>query len=46
VFLSGVQSQTGTVFELTMLDRLFTIHPTAQAALDRLNQKPELSASG
>ena len=44
VLLSGVQPQTRTVFELTMLDRVFSIHPTAQAALDSLNQKPELSA--
>ena len=36
VLLSGVQPQTRTVFNLTMLDRVFTIHPTVQAALDGL----------
>ena len=36
VLLSGVQPQTRTVFELTMLDRVFTIHPTVQSALGGL----------
>ena len=36
VLLSGVQPQTRTVFELTMLDQVFSIHPTVQSALDGL----------
>lgn len=36
VLLSGIQPQTRTVFDLTMLDRVFSIHPTVQSALDGL----------
>jgi anti-sigma B factor antagonist len=36
VSLSGVQPQARTVFSLTMLDQVFAIHPTVEAALDNL----------
>jgi len=32
LFLSGMQAQAQTVFRLTMLDRVFPIHPTAADA--------------
>jgi anti-anti-sigma factor len=32
IVLSGAQSQAQIVFRLTMLDRVFAIHPTYQAA--------------
>lgn len=32
IVLSGAQSQAQIVFRLTMLDRVFTIHPTFQEA--------------
>ena len=32
IVLSGAQSQAQLVFRLTMLDRVFAIHPTYQAA--------------
>jgi anti-sigma B factor antagonist len=32
IFLSGMQTQAQTVFRLTMLDRVFPIHPTAADA--------------
>lgn len=32
IALSGIQSQARTVFHLTMLDRIFSIHPTYEAA--------------
>jgi anti-anti-sigma factor len=32
IALSGAQAQAQTVFRLTMLDRIFSIHPTAAAA--------------
>jgi anti-sigma B factor antagonist len=34
VVLAGVQPQTRNVFALTMLDQVFGIHPTIQAAVD------------
>ena len=34
--LAGVQPQARTVFSLTMLDQVFTIHPTVEAALASL----------
>jgi anti-sigma B factor antagonist len=37
VLLAGVQPQTRTVFALTMLDQVFSIHPTIQAAVDSLD---------
>ncbi len=36
VLLAGVQPQARTVFSLTMLDQVFTIHPTVEAALASL----------
>jgi len=36
VLLTGVQPQARTVFSLTMLDQVFTIHPTVEAALASL----------
>jgi len=36
IALSGVQPQARTVFSLTMLDQVFTIHPTPEAALQSL----------
>lgn len=36
VVLSGVQPQARTVFSLTMLDQVFTIHSTVETALDSL----------
>ena len=33
VLLSGVQPQARTVFSLTMLDQVFAIHPSIEAAL-------------
>lgn len=36
VMLSGVQPQARTVFSLTMLDQVFAIHPSIEAALDSL----------
>ncbi len=36
VLLSGVQPQARTVFSLTMLDKVFAIHPDVEAALDSL----------
>jgi anti-sigma B factor antagonist len=37
VLLSSTQPQVQTVFSLTMLDRIFPIYPTRQAALDTLS---------
>jgi anti-sigma B factor antagonist len=37
VLLAGVQPQARTVFSLTMLDQVFTIHPTVEAALASLS---------
>lgn len=36
IVLSGVQSQAQTVFRLTMLDRVFAIHPTFEQAKQSL----------
>ena len=36
VLLAGVQPQARTVFSLTMLDQVFSIHPTVEAALASL----------
>jgi anti-sigma B factor antagonist len=36
IMLSGVQPQARTVFSLTMLDQVFSIHPSIEAALDSL----------
>jgi anti-sigma B factor antagonist len=36
VLLSGVQPQARTVFSLTMLDQVFAIHPSLEAALASL----------
>lgn len=36
VLLSGIQPQARTVFSLTMLDQVFAIHPSVEAALDSL----------
>ncbi|GAB4529311.1 MAG: hypothetical protein Kow0063_06270 [Anaerolineae bacterium] len=36
VILSGVQPQARTVFSLTMLDQVFAIHPSLEAALHSL----------
>jgi anti-sigma B factor antagonist len=36
IMLAGVQPQTLTVFSLTMLDKVFAIYPTQQAALENL----------
>lgn len=36
VLLSGIQPQARTVFSLTMLDQIFTIHPSLEAALASL----------
>ncbi len=36
VLLSGVQPQARTVFSLTMLDQVFTIHPSVEAAVQSL----------
>ena len=36
IVLSGVQSQAQTVFRLTMLDRVFAIHPTLEQAKQSL----------
>jgi anti-sigma B factor antagonist len=36
VMLSGVQPQARTVFSLTMLDQVFAIHPSIEAALESL----------
>jgi anti-sigma B factor antagonist len=38
VLLSGVQPQARTVFSLTMLDQIFSIHPGVEVALDSLQQ--------
>jgi anti-sigma B factor antagonist len=38
--LAGIQPQTHTVFTLTMLDKVFTIYSTLQAALDSLQPEP------
>ena len=37
IVLSGAQSQAQIVFRLTMLDRVFAIHPTYQAARGSLS---------
>jgi anti-sigma B factor antagonist len=39
VLLSRVQPQARTVFSLTMLDQVFAIHPSVEAALDSLEAK-------
>ncbi len=36
VLLAGVQPQARTLFSLTMLDQVFTIHPSVEAAVDSL----------
>jgi anti-sigma B factor antagonist len=36
IILSRVQTQAQTVFRLTMLDRVFAIHPTPEAAYQSL----------
>ena len=36
IVLSGAQSQAQIVFRLTMLDRIFTMHPTAEEARQSL----------
>lgn len=36
ITLSGIQPQTRIVFHLTMLDRVFSIHPTFEAAKQSL----------
>ncbi len=36
IMLSGVQPQAQTIFHLTMLDRIFPIHPTYQDARQSL----------
>jgi anti-sigma B factor antagonist len=36
IVLSGAQSQAQIVFRLTMLDRIFAIHPTAEEARQSL----------
>jgi anti-sigma B factor antagonist len=36
VLLSGVQPQARTVFSLTMLDQVFAIHPSVEAAVNSL----------
>lgn len=36
MLLSGIQPQARTVFSLTMLDQVFTIHPSIEAALESL----------
>ncbi|RME74245.1 MAG: anti-sigma factor antagonist [Chloroflexi bacterium] len=35
IFLAGLQAQAETVFRLTMLDRVFPIHPTVDDAIAR-----------
>jgi len=36
VLLAGVQPQARTVFSLTMLDQIFALHPSLEAARDSL----------
>jgi anti-anti-sigma regulatory factor len=36
IVLSGAQSQAQIVFRLTMLDRIFAIHPTVEEARQSL----------
>jgi anti-sigma B factor antagonist len=36
VLLSGIQPQARTVLSLTMLDQVFTIHPSVEAAVNSL----------
>ena len=36
IILSGIQSQAQTVFRLTMLDHIFSIHPTFEEAKQSL----------
>ena len=38
VLLAEVQPQARTVFSLTMLDQVFAIHPSVEAALDSLEE--------
>jgi anti-sigma B factor antagonist len=39
VLLSGIQPQARTVFSLTMLDQVFTIHATLDEALNSLESR-------